>query len=112
MKTFINLNFTLLLSVICIFTSAQTSWDTNGNSGTDPATNFIGTTDDEDLRFRTDNTFRMGLTGADGFLGINTTTPAARFHMVDGAFVVSGTSGDNPNLGSGQRMMFMDWIKV
>ncbi len=105
MKTIITLALFIVLSAFYSLSNAQ--WNTTGNGGTDEATNFVGTTDNQALRFRTDNTFRMGLTGADGFLGINTTAPAARFHMVDGAFVVSGNTGSNPNLGAGARMM---WI--
>ncbi len=106
MKTFSILTLAVILSAFYAISHAQ-SWELNGNSTIDPNDDFVGTTDDNALRFRTDNTFRMGLTGVDGFLGINTTTPAARFHMVDGAFVVSGNTGSNPNLGAGARMM---WI--
>ncbi len=39
-------------------------WKLNGNSGTNPAANFIGTTDAQDLAFRTNNTTNMLLTTA------------------------------------------------
>ncbi len=38
-------------------------WTTSGNSGTDPASNFIGTTDNNGLAFRINNTEEMRLTG-------------------------------------------------
>ncbi|MDR6544289.1 hypothetical protein J2810_000311 [Chryseobacterium rhizosphaerae] len=49
------LSFALLAS---IFTSAQT-WNTTGNSGTNPATNFLGTADVADLILKTNNTERL-----------------------------------------------------
>ena len=39
------------------------AWQLNGNTGTDPATNFLGTTDAQPVVFRTDDTERMRLTG-------------------------------------------------
>jgi hypothetical protein len=35
--------------------SSSTGWSTTGNSGTNPATNFVGTTDDQDLVFKVNN---------------------------------------------------------
>ncbi|MGK6343252.1 cell wall anchor protein [Chryseobacterium sp. DT-3] len=40
------------------FTFAQT-WNTTGNSGTTPTDNFIGTIDDKELVFKTNNTERL-----------------------------------------------------
>ncbi|UZT97642.1 hypothetical protein ODZ84_21100 [Chryseobacterium fluminis] len=40
------------------FSWAQT-WNTTGNAGTTPAGNFIGTTDDKELVFKTGNTERL-----------------------------------------------------
>lgn len=39
-------------------------WRITGNSGTNPATNFVGTTDAQNLAFRTNNTTNMLLTTA------------------------------------------------
>src|ERR1043165_7334480 len=39
-------------------------WNLTGNTGTNPATNFVGTTDNKDLVFRTNNTERMRITAA------------------------------------------------
>ncbi len=50
-------------------------WDILGNAGTNPSTNFLGTTDAQDLVFRTNNLERSRITST-GFMGINTTTPA------------------------------------
>jgi hypothetical protein len=39
--------------------SSASGWSLSGNAGTTPGTNFIGTTDDADLVFKTDNTEAM-----------------------------------------------------
>ncbi len=49
-------------------------WGLSGNAGTTPATQFIGTTDAQDLVFRTNNTEFARLTSA-GKLGIGTNSP-------------------------------------
>lgn len=50
---------------------------------------------------------RMRLT-SEGWLGLNTLTPVALFHVEDGAVVFNGTTGDNPDYNAaGTRMM---WI--
>ncbi|MDW8419794.1 MAG: hypothetical protein RML37_10295, partial [Chitinophagales bacterium] len=56
------------------------TWKTTGNSGTNPATNFLGTTDGQPLVIRTSNTERLRITQT-GDVGIGTTTPAARLHV-------------------------------
>lgn len=40
-------------------TAAQASWTTLGNSGTNPTTNYIGTTDNQDLKISTNSVERM-----------------------------------------------------
>ena len=47
------------------------SWSLLGNSGTNPNTNFLGTTDNKSLRFRTNNTEKM-IVDSMGNVGINT----------------------------------------
>jgi len=56
------------------------AWLVTGNSGTNPTTNFIGTTDAQPLVFRTNNIERMRIL-SDGRVGVNTATPAAGDHM-------------------------------
>ncbi len=60
------------------------SWSVTGNSGTLPATNFIGTTDAQPLVFRTQLIERMRITpsASGGFLGIGTNAPTAKLHLV------------------------------
>ena len=53
--------------IISVVNAQTTPWVQEGNGSTDPSIDFVGTTDDVDLRFRTDNTQRMCLTGTNGF---------------------------------------------
>jgi hypothetical protein len=55
-------------------------WNLSGNAGTTPASQFLGTTDAQDLSFRTNNSERMRLDAA-GRLGIGTATPATALHV-------------------------------
>src|SRR6476646_5975910 len=92
-----------LLLLACIFylsvmLHAQ-SWNLTGNSGTNPSTNFIGTTDSKALVFRTNNTERLRV-GKEGKVGIGLTNPQ---QLLD----VNG----NINLGSGFAL-FMENHRV
>ena len=51
-----------------------TAWKLTGNAGTTPGTNFLGTTDNNDLVFKTNNTEQMRIT-AGGNVGIGTSSP-------------------------------------
>ncbi len=66
------------------FVAASTGWSTTGNAGTVASTNFLGTTDAIDLRFRTDNIERMSITSA-GNVGIGTTAPGRPFEVIKDA---------------------------
>ncbi len=64
----------IVIVVITLLSNALSAqWSLTGNSGTTPGTNFIGTTDSKELKFKTSNAERMHI-GADGFVGIGTTT--------------------------------------
>ena len=71
-------------------------WRTTGNAGTNPATQFVGTTDGQSLAFRTNNAEGMRLTTA-GALGIGTTAPTDRLHIVGGSVRI----GELNPIGSG-----------
>ncbi len=64
-------------------------WKLTGNAGTNPATNFLGTTDNQDLVFRTNNSEKVRILSG-GNVGININNPAARLHLFSNA----GTVGD------------------
>jgi len=58
-------------------------WLLAGNSNTDPASDFIGTSDGQPLVFRTANTEHLRIDPA-GNLGIGTSTPAHPLHLAGG----------------------------
>lgn len=64
-------------------------WSTLGNAGTVQATNFLGTTDNIGLSFRTNNAIRATISSAGNF-GIGTITPNAKLEVSSG---VANTSG-------------------
>ncbi|HVT62752.1 MAG TPA: hypothetical protein VHD33_04605, partial [Legionellaceae bacterium] len=73
-------------------------WSLTGNGGLSASTNFIGTTDAVDLVVKTNNATRMRIKSNTGFVGINTTSPSERLHVVgnfylNGAFMPGGDAG-------------------
>lgn len=83
-------------------------WQLAGNSGTNASTNFLGTTDNVDLVFRTNNLERMRITGA-GKVGIGTTTPIGALHVVgNNGVIAEGTFGTGiaPPTGAGTRLVW------
>lgn len=65
-------------------TGNSVDWSILGNTGTVPATNFIGTTDNVELRFRTNNTERLSI-GNSGNIGVNIAPSAYRLDVSSGA---------------------------
>ncbi len=63
--------------------AANANWSLQGNAGSDPSINFIGTTDGQPLVMRTNNNERLRI-DADGNIGIGTNTPTAKLE-VDGS---------------------------
>ncbi|KAF2516241.1 hypothetical protein EYY60_01630, partial [Flavobacterium zhairuonense] len=59
------------------------NWNILGNAGTSPANNFLGTTDNQDLAFRTNNTEKMRIL-ANGNVGVGTTSPKNKFSVSGG----------------------------
>ncbi|MBN4062459.1 hypothetical protein JYU20_04600, partial [Bacteroidales bacterium AH-315-I05] len=56
--------------------SSDGGWDLTGNTGTTVGTNFLGTTDAQDLAIYTNNAEKLRVTSA-GNVGIGTTTPSS-----------------------------------
>lgn len=73
-------------------TTPVAGWNTTGNAGINPATSFIGTTDNQPLAIRTNNAEVVRVT-ADGMVGIGTAAPAVKLAVADtGAVGVRVTS--------------------
>ena len=85
------------------FTVTPTSigaWSWTGNTGTTPGTNFIGTTDNQDLVFKTNGTEKMRLMSANDYVGINTSTPFSDLEVVTehgtgGVYFTKYSTGDS-----------------
>lgn len=74
--------------------TAGTEWQLVGNTGTNPAINFLGTTDAQPLRLVTNNSERFRITST-GNIGIGTQTPSSKLEIKDGDVLLSnsGTAG-------------------
>lgn len=58
---------------------AHAQWAVTGNSA--GASDFIGSTNTQDLRIRSNNTEQMRIQQSNGFVGIGTTSPLRRLHI-------------------------------
>ncbi|MCX8144278.1 MAG: hypothetical protein N3F62_08515, partial [Bacteroidia bacterium] len=67
-------NGSIWVRLVTMGGSPSDAWLTLGNAGTNSATHFVGTTDNVDLVFRTNNTEKMRITAV-GNVGIGTTSP-------------------------------------
>jgi hypothetical protein len=67
--------------------SGTAGWGLTGNSGTNPATQFIGTTDAQPLAFKTNNVEAMRVLST-GNVGIGTSTPDGKLDVF-GDFILS-----------------------
>ncbi|WP_299665859.1 hypothetical protein [uncultured Polaribacter sp.] len=77
--------------------SIGNKWSLTGNASTDPATNFIGTTDAQDVIFKTNNAERMRIL-ASGNVGIGADpTVATQALDVNGNLRVRGAFYDSTN---------------
>jgi hypothetical protein len=76
-------------------TATANGWSVTGNSGTTPLTNFFGTTDNQPLAFRTNNTERMRLT-AGGNLGLGVDSATTKLHVNNGTFRITNGSTNMP----------------
>jgi hypothetical protein len=60
--------------------TALNAWNLTGNTGTNTATDFVGTTDNKDVVFKTNSLERVRFT-KDGWVGIGTVTPKATLEI-------------------------------
>jgi len=65
---------------ITLGTSSGGDWSLFGNAGTNPTTNFIGTTDNNHWAIRTNNTERIRIL-SNGNIGVRMTNPSAEFEI-------------------------------
>ena len=71
--------------------AANNSWQLNGNTGTLASTNFLGTTDNQDLVFKTNNTEYLRLKTFGGLFTLNNFRSTSLGEFASGEFQ-SGTS--------------------
>jgi hypothetical protein len=76
-------------------------WATNGNANTHPATDFLGTTDDQPLVFKTNGAEVMRV-NTDGNTGIGTSSPEQLLHLVGGDDPTLRIQSDGDNEPSGR----------
>ncbi len=79
-------------AVISVLTnSVNAVWGTQGNSGTNPTLNFIGTTDNTNLKFRVANQEAMVINAGTGHIGINDVSAPSRL-------TVKSSTVNNPTI--------------
>jgi hypothetical protein len=71
---------------------SQNAWSLTGNTGTNPTTNFLGTTDATDLSIRTNGSEKIRIT-ANGNMGVGTVAPAAKLDIIGSVKITDGTEG-------------------
>ncbi|HAO08227.1 MULTISPECIES: hypothetical protein [Chryseobacterium] len=108
----------ILLSAVLSFT-ANAQWSLTGNSGTNPSNNFIGTTDNTSLVFKTNNLEKLRINPDGRFVflnlsstgqiwdknlffggGVNNATSILNTVFGIGAFTQNTTGGGNTAIGS------------
>lgn len=81
-------------------TGTMASWSTLGNTGSNPGVNFLGTTDAQDLVFKTANNQRMRIFNSTGNVGIGNITTSTELLQVETGSntAMSILSGTNSSL--------------
>lgn len=69
------------------------NWSLTGNAGTNPVTDYIGTSDNKVLKIKTNNQVRMYIK-PNGDIGVGTITPTSKFHVNGVITATGGTSTD------------------
>jgi hypothetical protein len=70
------------------------AWTDTGNKGTDPATNFLGTTDEKDLVIKTYNTEQVRVNSA-GKIGIGVAVPEEKLEVKTGNIYLNSAAGQH-----------------
>lgn len=78
-----------LLSASLSAVNAQ-NWSLTGNTGTNSAVNFIGTTDGSSFKIKTNSQVRMNITST-GKIGVGTSSPIWKFDLKGGSFNTDST---------------------
>jgi hypothetical protein len=89
--------FILFSGILLSLHGFSQSWLLNGNSGTTPPTNFLGTTDAQRLVFKTDSLERMTIL-ANGNVGIGTSSPITTLHLFNTGSTQLAVSGTIPSI--------------
>ena len=92
--------------------SGNIGWSLSGNSGTNPATNFIGTTDNKDLVFKRNNVIsgRIGNNTSFGLsaFGLNTSTGSG--NSAFGSFALYSNTSGSDNIAIGANSLIYNTI--
>ena len=93
-----------------VSSSGTTGWLLTGNSGTNSATEFIGTTDNQSLRFRVNNIWAGELhsTNRNAFLGINAgkSNTIGTLNAALGSAALSNNTGGSNNVAIGDSTLY------
>ncbi len=85
---------------IRIATGNSSGWSLTGNTGTTPGTNYLGTTDAQNLQLRTNGTERLTIGSTNGNVAIGTSTIPVNTRLeVDGGATGDGIYGHTGNVG-------------
>lgn len=68
---------------VVLMPSASDAWKLLGNAGTTAGTNFLGTTDAQDLVFKTNNLERMRTLASNGNVGVGHTAPLSKLTVME-----------------------------
>lgn len=91
---------------VVLMPSASDAWKLLGNAGTTAGTNFLGTTDAQDLVFKTNNVEYIRTLASNGNVGIGSPTPGARLEVVETNNTTSNSIARFSRVGTGSTGWF------